>query len=358
MLLCANILTVVGLLATGYSACINPAHHPYASLIGFAFPAFLLANVAFIMFWVLFNWRYVIVPIAGMLLAYQPVRTYFPINKSVDEHEIPDGCLKVLSYNILGYNPVEAPKDEPNPILQYLVDSDADIICLQEYGHPRGQDSLFAILDSKYQYCDTIHSHGINRGSDMVGIYSKYPIIHKEHIKAYTIANAFGVFDLDIDGDTVHFVNLHLETVGMSEEQKTKFSDIVHGRQEKEEMKSDSKMIIRKLARSAALRAPQADAVNEYLRRHKGERIILCGDLNDHPLSYVHHTIADRLTDCYPAVGQWAGFTFQYRSMYVRLDNIMCSAHYEPVLCKVDKSVKLSDHFPVYCFLRQKNREE
>lgn len=361
-MLCANIFIIAGLIVTGYSAIINPAHHPYVSLIGFSFPAFMFGNFCFVAFWLVTRIRYVLVPLGGFLLAYSPCKTYFPLNFSGNDEDeyydvddrLPNGTLKVLTYNILGFNFSESPRTQPNEILDYIVNSGADIVCVQEYHEPYGQDSLNAVMQQRYQYTDTIHSDGFKKGNDVVGVFSKFPIIGKEHIPIYTRGNSLGVFDLDIDGDTVHVINAHLETVGMSPDQKAKFSELVHGRNGKEQMKSDSKMIIHKLAESAAMRAPQADAINAYIRKHKGERIIFCGDINDHPLSYVHHTIAERLTDCYREAGLYSGYTFQYNSMYVRIDNIMCSEHYKPALCKVDKSITLSDHFPLYCILEPK----
>lgn len=357
-----NIIIIAGLMMTGYSAIINPVEHSVLSVIGFVFPAFLVANMLFIVFWLLLDRRYVLIPVIGFILAYSPTRTYFPINLFNGKPEPSansnvDGRpeqLSLLSYNILGYNTPQAPEGKPNPILQFIVDSDADIICLQEWTHPSGQDSLQAILDSKYAHTDSIHTNALPYGGDAVAVYSRYPIIGKEYIPITTKGNTLAVFDLLIGGDTVHVINAHLETVGMSEEEKSQFHQLVHGDRQRQDIKSDSKMIITKLAESAQVRAPQADAINDYVRRHGGQPIIFCGDINDHPLSYVHHTIAQRLTDCFREAGTGPGFTFQYNSMYVRIDNIMCSDHFEPLSCHVDKSITLSDHFPILCVLRCK----
>lgn len=357
LLAIANLLIIAGLLMTGYSGTINPAHHPYVSIIGFAFPAFLIANALCIVGWLFVRKKLVLLPLAGMLLAFQPISIYFPLNIFKDDTSSAR-TLKILSFNVLGFNKQEAPKGVPNPIMQYLIDSDADIICIQEYAKLHGQDSLTAVFRDTYQYLDTIHSDGYKKGDDVVAVCSRYPIIGKQHIPIYTRGNSLGVFDLDINGDTVHIINAHLETVGMSYEQKAQFGNMVHGNTNRSALKADSKMVLHKLAASAAVRAPQADAINAYIEAHRGERIIFCGDINDHPLSYVHHTIAQNLTDCYPASATGPGYTYNYNSMYVRIDNIMCSDHYRPNSCTVDKSINLSDHYPISCCLRAKNGEE
>lgn len=372
ILLYANVIVVAGLLMSGYSGTVNPASYSYVSVIGFSFPVFLVANALFIGLWVVVRIRNVIVPFVGFLLAYSPVRTYIPLNISAlddqDAELMPDmpndsdvttsRSIKVLSYNILGFNPQDAQEGEPNPIMKYIADSNADIVCLQEYGAVHGQDSLQSVLDARYEYMDTIHSDGYEGGSDIVAILSKYPIVHKEHIYARTRGNAWGAFDVLVDGDTLHVINAHLQTVGMSEEEKLKFGNIIRGKSQGHAVKSESKMIIKKLASSAAMRAGQADAIAEYIRKKSGQRIIFCGDINDHPLSYVHHTIARQLNDCYVSSGFWTGYSYKYNSMYVRIDNIMCSEHYEPTCCIVDKSVSLSDHYPIYCILRSNIGQE
>lgn len=344
---------VIGLLLTGYAGIINPASHPYLSLLGFAFPAFLFANMAFLVFWVMFRLRYAVVPFLGFVLAYSPVQTYFPLNMY---HDAPEGSLKVLSYNVLGF---KAEPDNPTRIQQYLLDSGADIICMQEFFRGYSNDPIWDAIDSVYHYSDTIKSMGFKHpGGDCLGILSKYPIVGKGHIPIHTAGNSLGIFLLDVDGDTVRVINAHLETVGMSQSEKEGFSSMVHGDKERDEVKRESKFLARKIAESSAIRAPQADAIERYLRKHSGKKVILCGDLNDHPLSYVHSTIARRLTDCYREAGHWAGYSFHYHSMYVRIDNIMCSEHWTPYECVVDNSIDTSDHYPIYCYLKSKNAEE
>lgn len=348
-----NILTVILLLATGYAGHLSPPEHPVLSLAGYAFPLFLSLNLAFVVLWIYFRPVWVLLPFAGFILACQPVTTYCPLNLP---HDPPQGCIKVLSYNILGFNPTAAPEDTPNPILEYICRSGADIVCLQEYAPIAGEDSLKAVIDSLYPHRDTLLSRGYRLpAGDAVAIYSRYPIKHKEHISITTKGNTLGVFVLDIGGNDVHVINAHLETVGLTMEEKSHFSAMVHGQTQRQTMRRESENLMRKLSESTVMRAPQADAIAEYVSQHEGERIIMCGDLNDHPLSCVHHTLARRLTDCYTASGCLPGFSFSYHSMFVRIDNIMCSEHYKPYAATIDKSIHLSDHYPIYTFLLPEN---
>lgn len=358
-----NVLAIVMLLMAGYSGYINPVNHSLWSLAGFVFPAVLVVNVGFVVVWACVKKRYLLVPIAGLCIAYWPIKTYVPVNFGSDP---PEDALKVLSFNILGFNLEDAPEEGPNPIFKYVIESKADIVCMQEYSVVCVNDPLWEKCKELYPYRDTLRCRSY-RGSDYVAVFSKFPIVSKEHLPIKTVGNCAGSFTLDIKGRKVCVVNLHLETVGLTREEKENFSEIVHGKTERDSVRHDSHNLVSKVAKSSVIRSAQADVTHDFIRRKLAEMrsatdpqhidggIILCGDFNDHPLSYVHHRIADELTDCFVESGCGLGFTMHYNSMHFRIDNIMCSSNWQPYGCTVDKSVSLSDHYPVYCFLKLKN---
>ena len=84
-------------------------------------------------------YSYALLPVIGFLVCIPQIRTYIPINSTVET--IPDGSIKFLSYNVMGFNNLEK-KEGKNPILSYLADSEADIICLQEYNSTKNKKSV------------------------------------------------------------------------------------------------------------------------------------------------------------------------------------------------------------------------
>ncbi|MCM1078473.1 MAG: endonuclease/exonuclease/phosphatase family protein [Bacteroidales bacterium] len=352
ILLYANIIVIAMMLATGFAGLLNPETFTHLHLIGFAFPAFLLANVAFIVIWLFFDWKKVCVPALGFLLAYSPVMTYFPVNAY---KEVPADAIKVMSFNVFAFNNEGITEGEPNPILEYITQSGADIVCIQEFTDIRGQDSLWHEMNRIYQHNDTVR--GNSAGSGSVALYSKFPIKAKEKLPIKSANNLAGVFTIDIDGRDVKVINAHLETVGFSMEDKNKFSQMVHGDTDRGEIKKDSKTLLSKLAESAVKRASQARTIDEYVKANSNTPVIFCGDINDHPLSYVHNTIAENLKDCYRETGHWAGYSMHYYSMHVRIDNIMCSDHWNIYDCIVDRSVTQSDHYPIFSHIKLKDTD-
>ena len=144
LILAINAFLVGTLILSAYSPYLNPKVNPLASSLGLAFPIFLTINLLFLVFWAFINYRYALLPIIGFLVCIPQIRTYIPFNSTTKT--IPEGSIKLLSYNVMSFSNLEK-KNGKNPVLSYLADSKADIICLQE--HPGGVAGLHALLNGQ-----------------------------------------------------------------------------------------------------------------------------------------------------------------------------------------------------------------
>ena len=348
----ANIATIIVMLVTGFSDRFNPVSFPILSNGGLLFPIFLMINLAFLVFWLIFKTRWALIPFVGFLICYGPTRKYCPLNI---HREPPKEAIKVLSYNVWFFAGWKDGKNSPNPILEYIRKQDADIVCLQESdANEVGKEKLDSVLNPVYRYCDTAKRVKGNT----ISIYSKYPILSKEPIDYESKGNLSVAFKLLIDGEEVLVINNHLETTGLSMEEKTEFQTMLKGELQAGKAESTSKLLIHKLGKAAAIRAHQAQAVARYVAYHSDMPIIVCGDFNDGPISYAHRTIAEGLTDCYIETANGPGISYHHNGFYVRIDNIMCSSHFEPFACRVDNDIKDSDHYPIYCWLKMRPKAQ
>lgn len=343
----ANIATIILMLLVGNVDKLNPVDHPLLSNLGLAFPLFLLINFFFVVFFAFFKWRYIFVPFLGFIVCYPATRKYSPFNV---RHDTPAGSIKVLTYNVCGFSRGDTPDGEPNPILEYIIGSDADIVCLQE---ARLDAEVMAAVKDTYKYIDTVRNMPMG---GCVMLLSKYRILAKTRIVYQSKANLSAAFKVLIDKDTVTIINNHLETSGLSAADRSGFREMVKGHTGKDSMRVESKRLLVKLGESARLRAPQAETVADYVKNCGGS-IILCGDFNDNPISYTHRVIGQGLTDCYIAAGNGPGITYHHNAIFVRIDNIMCSSDWTPYNCKVDKSIVSSDHYPMFCWLKKQAGE-
>ena len=339
----ANVVTVVLMLLIGFSDRLNPMDHQFLANVGLAFPAFLFINFCFLVFFLVFKKKYALVSVAGFLVGYQPVRTYCPFNIGRD---VPAGAVKVLSYNVHGFVADNPPEDAPNPILDYIMGSDADIVCLQE---AYLNDAIVSAAKEAYGYVDSVMHPTC---ADCLVLFSKYPILSKDRIEYKSKGNLSAAFKVNIGGDVVTVVNNHFETTGLSLSDRAGFKDMMKGKSGKDTIKAESKRLAKKLGEAARKRAPQVDAVAGFVRECR-EPVILCGDFNDSPISYARRTLGKVLTDCYVATGNGPGISYHHNAFFVRIDNIMCSADWRPYGCKVDRSNGYSDHYPIYCWLKR-----
>ena len=364
ILIILNIISVVGLLITGYSYVLSPINWPYLSLMGYFFPVFLFTNGLFLALWVFVNWRYLIIPVSGFIAAYQPLSLYCPFftsSSSVDEASEYSSQMKltILSYNTCDWGKYDKTiENGKENTIEYIASQKPDIVCLQE-----------SMLDGKTleiikDYMPEMKYHTSIRNNDKNGVVlsflSKYPIDKEKNLEIPSKSNAAGAIWVDVNGKQLLVINCHLETQSFSIREKEGFSRLVHGvangEVERDSMKSGSKFYLKKLSLSAQKRAPQAEKVSEFVKENSGTSAIICGDFNDIPLSYTHHIISDGLTDCYQERGKGFGFSYCHNAMRVRIDHILCTPDINPIKCWVDNDIKLSDHYPIisYCLFENK----
>ena len=154
VILIFNAVVAALLLFVAYSPDIDPQAHPVLSCAGLFFPFFWVANLAFLVFWLVVYRRYALFPLLVLLICWGSIRTYFPVNWSGGD--VPEDAIKVLSYNTRAFGDMKAhTKETPNEVLAYLQKSDADIICLQEYvwgGKLKKKDIDYALRDYPYRH--------------------------------------------------------------------------------------------------------------------------------------------------------------------------------------------------------------
>jgi hypothetical protein len=162
------------------------------------------------------------------------------------------------------------------------------------------------------------------------------------------------VYELKMGEDTVMLINNHLESNKLTKEDKVVYESMLKS-PETEKVKSGARLLIRKLAEASAIRAPQADSIAQEIAASRYPYIIVCGDFNDTPISYAHRVIEKGLNDAFTKSGRGLGISYNQNKFYFRIDNILASKNLKPYNCTVDRSIKESDHYPIWCYLKRKD---
>ena len=358
IILGVNGLLCLLLLFSAFSPYINPIHHPILACAGMAFPAFLLTNAIFVIFWLFVYKKYAILPLLTLIICFGQIRTYIPINFRTKD--IPQKAFKLLSYNVMAFNGDKKHTEaDPNPILEYIKNSDADIICMQEFimgvdKHHLLKNDVDRALKA-YPY-NTVVKVGKNNENGLA-CYSKYPIISTRRLKYESLYNGSAIYELKINEDTITIINNHLESNKLTYEDKAVYVDMIKSPQ-KEKISRGMRLLISKLAEANVIRAKQVQFLGGQIDSLGKRPIIVCGDFNDTPISYTHRIIAQDLNDAYVQSGNGLGISYNQNGFYFRIDNILISKNLESYNCTVDNTIKDSDHYPIWCFIGRKDQKK
>ncbi|MBP3849519.1 MAG: endonuclease/exonuclease/phosphatase family protein [Prevotella sp.] len=348
MLTGANIATIIVMLLVGYSDRLNPTDHPILSTVGMTFPFFLLANMAFLVFWLVFKWSRAWLPVVGFFLAYVPINIYIPLHTS---QEVPDGTIKLISYNVCSYGGNYKYENGFEKVLGYLNDQQPDIVCIQEDADT-WRRYVFKEYSKTFAYNDTLVLANNELTLNALGIHTRFPIVKRERIAYSSLSNGSAAWWLKVDNDTLIVINNHFESCHLSTQDRNQYRHIIKGEIPSDSLRTESQMLLVKLAEANAKRAGQIRTVRKYVESHPGYPVVLCGDFNDNPISYSRHTMSTVLTDCFVATGRGVGLSYNQKAFSFRIDHVFCSEDIQPFNCQVDSEMDASDHYPILCWLK------
>ncbi len=353
VLLTINVLVALLMVLCAFSSYISPYTFPVLSCAGLAFPIFLLLNFLFFAFWLFFNRRYALLPLVVMFVCIGQIRAFLPVNISMKQ--VPDDAIKILSYNVMFYDSHQPHTEEsPNEIVRYIQNSNADIVCLQEASFNNSNskkflsEKVFRKALSTYPY----FSFHKEKGSGWVCL-SRFPILSTRSIPYESVGNGTVAYELKVGNDTLLLVNNHLESNKLSIDDRAAYRDMIIDPKE-DKVKTTSKLLIGKVADAVSIRASQADSVAKFIQDSKHKYVVVCGDFNDSSLSYAHRVIGKGLNDAFVDTGNGLGVSYNRYGFYFRIDHIMASESLDLFNCTVDNSIKTSDHYPIWCYIKKK----
>ena len=349
-----HVVVMLLFIASAFSDRVSPETSVLFSYLGLGFPVFCVLNGCFVCYWLfVWEWRFLLIGLFSFLIAWEPVSSYFPLHRQVKE--IPEKqVLKVLTYNVMGFGYKDHTRQSPNPILNYIAKSDADIVCLQEYAVGTTNKFLTnrkifnALKMYPYHSIVPIGTSGALKFN--IAVFSKYPITKSRKIKYGSSFNGSSIHELKIAGKKLTLINNHLESFKLTTEDKSHYSAFIKN-MNSETLGGFKDAITQKLGPAFRIRARQAEAVAKEIEKIDSDYTLVCGDFNDTPVSYVHRMIQGPLTDAYAASGWGMGTTYNENFFWFRIDNILHSANLIPMNCTVDK-VRYSDHYPLWCYLK------
>jgi endonuclease/exonuclease/phosphatase family metal-dependent hydrolase len=343
ILLLLNVIAILSLFAGYLSVYIAPDEYWIPSLFGLAYPFVLVANIVFVVFWLLVKPRLLLLSLISILVGWGFVSRYIQFKGSNTE----DGEVKVVSYNVKYFIGDEdlTQKENADKIVSFLEEQNADIICLQE---ARLRKNSIFNLPNTVKKLETIKHYQYARSSITYGsvTMTRYPIVDMGEIRFEESRNMTIYTDVVIKKDTVRIFNVHLQSYKID---PNKYSIIDSpGVNQEEDLKEVREMGI-KFKKAFQMRAEQVREIKKYIDESPYD-VIVCGDFNDTPISFSYQQLKGDLTDAFVNSGKGVGRTYIGKLPSFRIDNIFHSDKFESYNFQT-YDFRMSDHLPISCDL-------
>lgn len=347
-----NIIGAVIILCYGIG-CIAPYIPPTTitlpAYFGLAFPALWISMVLLFIVSILFrHWSMSIVSVIIMVATFGIWKKTIIVNsitKNTAELNIDNrNTLKILTFNVGMFNA----NRNLEAFVKFIKQTDADIVCLQEFGYYISASSQSEILnrfDSIYPYRHLWYKNQSRRIYSGLATFSRYPIVKKEKIQYKSEHNVSIFSDIVYLGDTIRVLNNHLESNRLNPQERD-IAKLLDDGTSRDEIVSHSLLLQSKLGAAMKIRARQAEAIRYTISRTK-HHVIVAGDFNDVPQSYTYRIISSGLTDAYATTGRWGYYwTFNAMPMLFPIDHILVSDKIKVIDTSIPH-IQLSDHYPM-----------
>ncbi|MDE6807405.1 MAG: endonuclease/exonuclease/phosphatase family protein [Prevotella sp.] len=324
------IFTLFGL----FGGSVNPATGTAMAMLVYVLPYLLIGNAVMLIYRLIRrDWIWLSISAVPLLCSIPYIGTIYQTGLF---NSTPNSTgIKIATYNVEAFGR-EISGFKAEDILTEMKKQGVDIFCIQEYNEASGNKKNSDSYKTYFPY--------MAMGRNDMAIYSRYPLEASEIIDFGRTNNSGMWADVNVNGQKIRIFNVHLETTG--------FNRTLHNiaKQEGQGTKIENNAIIKAIygnyTRGMAVRAQQADQVAREIE-HSDIPVIVCGDFNDVPYSYVYKTMLGELVDGFKECGKGFMYTMRERKFKVRIDYIFHSEELKGETYYREK-LNYSDHYPVF----------
>lgn len=324
-----NICFGLAILASYVSPWINPEIFEYVSLFGLFFPVFVIVNILFVIYWLFNKPKYSILSIICLLLGWSSIGGLIQFgNAEISDKE----AIKILSYNVQGLFIRKEDKKTINDLTQFFHNKqrDIDVFCFQEKGNKN--ETILNQIFPESSYIGSMFG---------TAIFSKYAFLDKGIIKIGGNTGEAVWADVKFPNGTARVYSFHLSSNLISK----RTDDLLEEGELNEETWSGFKGILRSYTSHSVKRKKQLDILMDHVRKSPYP-VILAGDMNDVPQSYVYRLFTKDRQDSFRSKGNGMGVSFGDTYPFLRIDYILPDHNFSVLKHEV-KDVAFSDHYPV-----------
>ena len=352
IMLVTNIVAAIFLLITLIGTVLSPVKFVFPAYFTLFYPVILIVNFGFVVFWLITRKWAFLLSLSLLLLSSSQISNTFPVHFGSLAKSKEVTPIHLLTYNTkMSGDLVKDTPQKRNNVIRYVIDSNADIICLQEFEVSTLKQYItfkdMMCIFAKYPYKHVEFKAKVHTSLLGIATFSKYPIINRQRIEFKSRFNMSISTDINVNGTIIRLFNNHLESNRITESDKA-LSSKLKDKFDAENLTDVTLHFSQKLGSAYKLRANQADTIATLIS-NSPYKVIVCGDFNDVPASYAYTKMKGNLKDAFAETGLGFGWTFKEPFYGFRIDYVLYDSNtFTPVRFDVDK-VNYSDHYPVSC---------
>ncbi|MCS6978669.1 MAG: endonuclease/exonuclease/phosphatase family protein [Flavobacteriales bacterium] len=345
-----NIVFALGLAAALAAPYVNPAQFYPLAFFGLTAYFWMAVNLLFVLLWIILRFRNIWLSGVLLVAATPALRHMVAFNW---KEQILGGAegVTVMSFNVRLFGLYDWKNNirHRNEILNFLKKQEPDILCFQEFFLDKSrrfstEDTLKKLLRARHSHFEYASSLQ-NTQFWGVATFSRFPILGRGKIKFSGSKGNICIYsDIQIGSHIVRVYNVHFESYHLPEEKLDRLADDL------QENPGYWWGVFRRMAHSYERRGRQVDSVARSIAQSPYP-VIVCGDFNELPTSYVYRQMSHGLRDAFLESGFGLGITYAGRIPFLRIDYILHSPEIQSSRFQVSH-VRMSDHYPISCSIR------
>lgn len=312
------------LLGTLLNDYIPPSVFPWLNFLSLAFPILMIAHLLLCVFWI-FSWKkrvffFLLMSIflfsgASRWVNYHPAKT-----------DQPD--IKIITYN------VHAASGGKEAIEEYIKSTESDVVFLQESGPGKNYNLGLKNVDDRQKVISMFTNHRVLQTKRLI----------EDGSNSYAL-----MADVEINQRIYRFVNVYLEPFQLDKSMVKPTKDVKYN-------EDKAKKLARRMIPVFKAHQNQVNAILEGIG-NSPYPVIVAGDFNAVPNSYEYYQVAASYKDAFMEAGDGSATSFHDYKFPLRIDYVFSSHHLMALSYQVNRSIKLSDHFPVTATFKIKQHD-
>jgi len=332
-----NVLLILSTFIAYLSPYISPTSLWPVSIFGLAFPLFFILNFLFFLYWVFRRNKHFLLSLCCMLLGWGHFSSNFGFGGGSSKPG--KNQITIVNFNTRNLSEVYVHKNEKQQARQikdfenWLSENKTDIFLFQETAKYRIKDiNKIVNLPHLYQPKDK-----------RVAILSRYPIKSSGIIELNSISHLSLWADLEVSKDKIiRFYSLHFKSSNLD---RNAIDAVAAGKMREKKTWSGVWGLIKVYKNHAYTRVGQSEKVLAHIRK-SSYPVVVGGDFNEPPSSYVYQQFHTHLNDAFRTAGSGFGSTYAGKIPLLKIDYLF----YDPRLTVLEHKIErkpFSDHYPI-----------